>query len=153
MTQFSYPAEGIVNDIGDQPKEDFSTDGQALNFKIKVVQKFKVEESLTNLTYIQHKYNMILARGADNSISLYDTSMPPDRNDGIELFERLLKMEGHQAPGYGMDWNLHKESVAITSSFDGGVCVWDISTATKLDRHVKPILSFVMPGGNHVVRS
>lgn len=38
---------------------------------------------------------MVLARGAENIISLYDTSMPSDRNDGIEFFEPLLRMEGH----------------------------------------------------------
>jgi histone-binding protein RBBP4 len=103
------------------------------------------------VAYIQHQYNMVLARGADNSISLYDTTQPPDRNDGIEFFERLLKMDGHEHAGYGMDWNQHKEAVAITSSFDGCVCVWDISSATKLDRLVRPVSKFTMLGGNYVV--
>ncbi len=148
--QFSYPAEAKVIDTIEEPKEDESTSEQLTNYRLKVVQKFKIEESLTNVAYIQHQYNMVLARGADSCISLYDTTQPPDRNDGIEFFERLLKMDGHEHPGFGMDWNPHKEAVAITSSFDGCVCVWDISSATKLDRLVRPVAKFCMPAGNFV---
>lgn len=137
-------------DTIEEPKEDESTSEQLTNYKLKVVQKFKVEESLTNVAYIPHQYNMVLARGKDCSISLYDTTQPPDRGDGIEFFERLLKMDGHEHAGYGMDWNQHKEAVAITSSFDGCVCVWDISSATKLDRLMRPVSRFSMPGGNYV---
>ena len=66
------------------------------NYKLRYLQKFKIKESLTNMCYIQHQPNMVLARGSENIISLYDTSMPSDRNDGIEFFEPLLCMEGHE---------------------------------------------------------
>ncbi len=67
------------------------------NYRLRYLQKFKIKESLINMCYIQHQANMVLARGTENIISLYDTSMPSDRNDGIELFEPLLQMEGHES--------------------------------------------------------
>lgn len=50
---------------------------------------------MTNLCYIAKQPNMLMARGGHNTLSLYDTSMTADRNDGIEYFEPLLQMEGH----------------------------------------------------------
>lgn len=38
-----------------------------------------------------------------------------------------------------MDWNAHKEAVAVSASLDGTVCIWDISNASKLDSIVRPL--------------
>lgn len=38
-----------------------------------------------------------------------------------------------------MDWNLYHEAVAISAAFDGTLCIWNISHASKLDRVMKPM--------------
>src|SRR3990167_5807998 len=68
-------------------------------YRLKTTQKFKIVDTLRSMTFMENQYNMVLCRGHSNTeISLYDTSLPPDRNDGIEHFERLLAMEGHDSP-------------------------------------------------------
>ena len=106
------------------------------------MQRFRLQESLTNMGFIENRYNMVMTRGRQPQLALYDTSLPPDRNDGIDSFERLLQMDGHQTEGYGMDWNLHRDAYAISADFSGLVCVWDISSASKLDKLVRPVQQF-----------
>lgn len=117
------------------------------NYRLRSLQKFKIRENMANLSYIQRQANMVLARGEQNTIALYDTSLTPDRNDGIEFFEPLLLMEGHHTSGFGMDWNQDNEAVAISSSFDGTICIWDISNASKLDAIVRPLSKTTLTSG------
>lgn len=98
IKQFSYPAEGgAVIDTDETTRDEESSLSLLSSYRLRYLQKFKIKESLVNMCYIQHQSNMVLIRGKENIISLYDTSMPPDRNDGIEYFEPLLQMEGHES--------------------------------------------------------
>ena len=117
IVELQYPTEGKVIDIDKPIREEESSISLLGNYRLKVIQKFKLQDSLTNMTFIENRYNMVMTRGKQNHISLYDTSLPPDRNDGIDSFERLIEMDGHQGEGYGMDWNLHRDAYAISADF------------------------------------
>lgn len=67
-------------------------------YRLKTTQRFKIVDTLRSMTFMENQYNMVLCRSHNSTeISLYDTSLPPDRNDGIEHFERLLAMDGHDS--------------------------------------------------------
>lgn len=175
VLEFAYPTEGKVADIQDDPwhscktpthspkpsgdlprgspdeghpSRDSDPSSQVLaNYSLKEVQKMKVKEELTHVAFIPHQSNMVLARGLSQDIALYDTALQVEQPDGIQCFDPLIRMQGHTSGGYGMDWNPHKEAVAISAGFDGSLCLWDISTASKLDRIVNPLLQTTfLPG-------
>ncbi|KAK2964718.1 putative Histone-binding protein RBBP7 [Blattamonas nauphoetae] len=52
----------------------------------------------------------------------------------------LLKLVGHEAEGYGVDWNVHNKTMIVSSSDDGTVKVWDV-TKTPGDSGPIPIIS------------
>lgn len=64
-------------------------------------------------------------------IYLFDTNFIGNKRASGET-EPIIKLKGHSASGYGMDWNPFSESRLISCS-EGEIISWDIKNATQID--------------------
>lgn len=59
----------------------------------------------------------------------------------------VVRLEGHTAEGYGLDWNKQKPSYLASGSSDGKICVWDVASSKETDSSLEPIVEYEFHGG------
>lgn len=70
--------------------------------------------------------------GAEPEVNVYDG----------RTMEEVVRLEGHTAEGYGVDWNTREQRLVVSGGMDRRICVWDVEAPRETGNALKPICEY-----------
>jgi WD40 repeat protein len=64
-----------------------------------------------------------------------------------ENVEPVVRLQGHTAEGFGLDWNKQKHNYIASGSMDGKICIWDVAGSKETDSSLNPSLEYTFHSG------
>eukprot|EP01083_Nonionella_stella_P094325 264590_1 len=94
--------------------------------KFDIVQKIPHNGEANRARYMPQNSNIIASKTKHGSINIFDRRKYPSKPDKGSRFKATMVLSGHEAEGYGLEWNKSKEGWLLSSADDGSICVYDI---------------------------
>ncbi|KAI9323729.1 WD40-repeat-containing domain protein [Dichotomocladium elegans] len=108
---------------------------------IKITQKIVHEGEVNRARYQYDNPNIIATKSRSGNVYIFDRTTHESFPKENEPFNPALRLQGHNAEGYALEWNPHgtQSSHLLSGAFDGLICQWDIAQASKQNRELDPV--------------
>ncbi|ORZ00666.1 histone-binding protein RBBP7-like protein [Syncephalastrum racemosum] len=108
---------------------------------IRVTQKIAHEGEVNRARYQYENPNIIATKSVSGDVFIFDRTMHESFPKENEPCNPALRLKGHNREGFGLEWNPHKQksSHLLSADYDGVVCEWDVSAATKEEKTMDPL--------------
>ncbi|KAL1926264.1 hypothetical protein VTP01DRAFT_5961 [Rhizomucor pusillus] len=128
--------EEITNEIGGY--------GGYNDAHIKTTQKIVHDGEVNRARYQYENPNIVATKVRTGDVYIFDRTMHESFPKEDEKCNPALRLVGHDKEGYGLEWNPHstRSNYLISSGFDGRICHWDISAASREDRRLLPYRTY-----------
>ncbi|KAI8144684.1 WD40-repeat-containing domain protein [Fennellomyces sp. T-0311] len=99
--------------------------------KWKTVQKFGHNGEVNRARYQPASPNIIASKTRDGDVLIFDRKRS---HQEVEC-DPLLRLKGHTAEGYGLEWSPHESTAnhLLSAGFDNKICHWDIGVEGRVD--------------------
>lgn len=87
---------------------------------------------------------LIATKSPTSEVYVFDYSKHPSTPKEKSGFCPDLRLKGHTAEGYGINWSPVKEGHVVSGADDGVVCYWDINRASTTNRSIEPVEKFIV---------
>ncbi|KAI8866248.1 WD40 repeat-like protein [Ramicandelaber brevisporus] len=112
---------------------DMDVDGRnkptaaAARCKITITQKIPHEGEPNRARYMPQNPDLIATKAVNGQVLLFDRTKAPLMPKTADApCKPELRLLGHTAEGYGLDWHPLKEGHLISAAGDKSICYWDI---------------------------
>jgi len=117
--------------------------------KFQIVQSIKHPGEVQRARHMPQNMNIIATRPPSNDVLVWDRTKHPSVPLKDSKVEPDLRLQGHTASGYGVDWSPQTMGHLLTSDDDSLICQWDISKLSKQTFSIQPLCTY--RGHNDVV--
>lgn len=111
--------------------------------RISVVQKIPHEGEINRARYLPQNPCVIATKTPSGDVLIFDytkhPSMPASPNAPCNPD---LRLTGHTAEGYGLEWNPLRQGHLLSASEDQTICLWDIRAGSKDNRQLEALQTF-----------
>jgi WD40 repeat protein len=124
----SYPQnDKIINDWSENSQSSLiNTD---IHGWIETIVKIPHEGDVNIARCCPQKSQIIATKTSGGYVNLYDYRFFPSTPEVNSCCKPQMRLEGHgKTDGYALSWNSKNEGIIVSGSYDGLVCVWDISS-------------------------
>ncbi|KAH9301826.1 hypothetical protein KI387_013409 [Taxus chinensis] len=105
--------------------------------KVRVVQQINHHKEVNRARYMPQKDTIIATKTVNAEVYIFDYSKHPSKPPQEGRCDPELRLQGHEAEGYGLSWSPIKEGQLLSSSDDAQICLWDITASTKSHKVVE----------------
>lgn len=71
------------------------------------------------------KENIIASKTPSGEVHIFDYTKHPSNPEKEEI-KPEIRLQGHDAEGYGLCWNDYKEGLLLSGAYDKKICLWQI---------------------------
>lgn len=126
--------DGDIKQPQDKMKPE--TSGGAMG-KVRIVQQINHQKEVNRARYMPQKPTIIATKTVNADVYVFDYSKHPSKPPQEGRCNPELRLQGHEAEGYGLSWSPLKEGHLLSASDDAQICLWDITAAPKAPKVVE----------------
>eukprot|EP01018_Ginkgo_biloba_P032416 Gb_32820 [translate_table: standard] len=120
----------------DERMDESETFGGTMG-KVRIVQQINHQKEVNRARYMPQNPTIIATKTVNAEVYVFDYSKHPSKPPQEGRCNPELRLQGHEAEGYGLSWSPLKEGHLLSASDDAQICLWDISASSKSQRVVE----------------
>lgn len=98
--------------------------------RVRIVQKICHPHEVNRARCMPQRPTVIATKGTMPEVLVFDTAKHPAIPADTTTVRPDLRLTGHTADGYGLDWSPAAQGWLASGSNDNVVCLWDINAST-----------------------
>lgn len=114
-----------------------TSDGGRVNERVRIVQKILHPSEVNRARCMPQRPSVIATKGTMPEVYVFDTARHPETPapavapDAPAACRPDLRLTGHTADGYGLDWSPAAQGWLASGSNDNVVCLWDVEAGLR----------------------
>eukprot|EP01025_Chloroclados_australasicus_P012083 TRINITY_DN15501_c1_g1_i4.p1 TRINITY_DN15501_c1_g1~~TRINITY_DN15501_c1_g1_i4.p1 ORF type:complete len:454 (+),score=49.10 TRINITY_DN15501_c1_g1_i4:32-1363(+) len=109
--------------------------------KITILVQIPHEGEVNRARYNPRNSFLIATKTVSSDVYIFDYSKHPSKPEE-DICNPQIRLKGHTAEGYGLDWCPVKDGMIASGSDDQQVCVWDIKATPQNGIDIQPLITF-----------